>query len=189
MLFAAFESAALRKAIVPIGYIAFMLLRIVALETSDQSGKVPSSSTFSNVSPPLQPLALATTHSASVDPHASTSNAPPVQFPDCPTSWKRVAGAFAPPIACSPQKWIASDDYPVAALRRQAEGKVAIVGVVGSQGRLIACTVESSSGDADLDLATCSLLQKRARFIPARDARGRSIDSMWKTRVSWQLPR
>jgi TonB family protein len=50
------------------------------------------------------------------------------------------------------------------------------------------CTVTSSSGSASLDAATCRIMTERARFIPARDRRGRAVADSLSARVRWVLP-
>jgi hypothetical protein len=48
--------------------------------------------------------------------------------------------------------------------------------------------VISSSKNADLDKATCDLMLKRARFIPATDAAGKHVAGTFRSSVRWQIP-
>jgi periplasmic protein TonB len=81
-----------------------------------------------------------------------------------------------------------TDDYPAAALQRGEEGTVQAVLAVDSRGRVTKCTILRSSGSATLDSTTCRLLQKRARFTPARDADGRPVPDQFTTPpIKWQL--
>lgn len=81
------------------------------------------------------------------------------------------------------------DDYPVSALRDDEEGPVSVVLDVTTDGRVGACHVQQSSGSQSLDDATCSIMQRRARFTPARDQYGKLIVDHYRQRVLWQLPR
>lgn len=81
------------------------------------------------------------------------------------------------------------DDYPAEALRRREQGTVWFRVDVGANGRVAACTITRSSGSADLDAATCRIVQRRARFAPARDAAGNALPDSISTHMKWRLPR
>jgi TonB family protein len=81
-----------------------------------------------------------------------------------------------------------ADDYPVAAQQKGEEGTVQAQLTVDATGRVTSCTVIRTSGFASLDDATCSILQRRARFTPATNAAGEPIESRVVTPpVKWQL--
>ena len=80
------------------------------------------------------------------------------------------------------------EDYPAAAVRNREQGPVAFSLAVGADGRPTACSVTESSGSAILDSTTCRLLMMRARFEPARDARGRPTSDTVVGRIIWRLP-
>jgi TonB family protein len=80
------------------------------------------------------------------------------------------------------------EDYPAAAVRNREQGPVAFSLSVGSDGRPTACSVTGSSGSVILDSTTCRLLMMRARFEPARDARGRPTTDTVAGRIVWRLP-
>jgi protein TonB len=81
-----------------------------------------------------------------------------------------------------------ADDYPADAQRNGEEGTVQAELAVDSKGRVTGCTIVRSSGHASLDETTCSILQRRARFTPARDANGEAIpDSVVTPPVVWRL--
>lgn len=61
-------------------------------------------------------------------------------------------------------------DYPPGARARGAQGEVAVVLLVGSDGRVRDCRVDRSSGDRELDDATCALATQRFRYRPALNA-------------------
>ena len=84
--------------------------------------------------------------------------------------------------------WFPSDSYPAAAQRANAEGLVSVRVTVGANGRVSDCAVTSSSGNADLDAATCRLAKRNGRFEPARDAEGQAVPSSVTLRnVRWRL--
>jgi TonB family protein len=84
--------------------------------------------------------------------------------------------------------YFSSDDYPAAALRAREEGPVGFRLEIDRTGRVSACAITSSSGSAALDSTTCALLVRRARFIPARDAKGRAVADSVRGRIVWRLP-
>ena len=83
---------------------------------------------------------------------------------------------------------ISQDDYPAAALAARAEGTAVVRLLVAPTGRVSGCAVARTSGRADLDAASCTLVTRRYRFVPARDSRGKSV-AQWLTHsVAWTLP-
>lgn len=83
-----------------------------------------------------------------------------------------------------PGDWIVNDDYPADAIRREAEGNVQVRLDVDPAGRVSACTILKSSGDASLDSTTCRLLTLRARFNRASSPGSRTLTRT----VRWRLP-
>jgi len=80
------------------------------------------------------------------------------------------------------------DDYPVEAQRNGEEGTVQARLAIGIDGRVARCTIIRSSGYASLDDATCNILQKRARFTPARDNSFAPVgDTVITPPVTWRL--
>jgi protein TonB len=59
---------------------------------------------------------------------------------------------------------------------------------VGTDGRVTACTVTTSSGNNDLDDATCRISRSKVRFTPAKDDAGNPISSTYPLSVRWVLP-
>jgi TonB family protein len=86
------------------------------------------------------------------------------------------------------ESWVAESDYPPAALRHNEQGVVAFELQIDAAGRVALCTVTHSSGSVVLDARTCALIQERARFEPARDARGNAVAGSFRQRIGWQLP-
>lgn len=88
----------------------------------------------------------------------------------------------------NPGFWITPEDYPAPDLRKEAEGVTGVRLDVNTDGIVSNCTVTQSSGSETLDAATCTLLQERARFTPARDRTGQAMADNYTTRVKWQIP-
>lgn len=85
-------------------------------------------------------------------------------------------------------RWVTTQDYPAAALRRESEGTTHFRLVVGTDGRVDACEVTRSSGDPQLDEAACKNVERRARFEPATDGNGRKVVGTYTSKVNWQIP-
>lgn len=86
-------------------------------------------------------------------------------------------------------RWITRDDYPIAALRAGAEGTVRIAWKISVLGFVTDCRVVESSGNADLDAASCEALTRRGRYSPALDQHGMPIESQASRSVHWVLPK
>jgi len=85
-------------------------------------------------------------------------------------------------------RWVLTEDYPSKAIREGAEGVAGFRVVVGSDGRVDACEITSSSGNAQLDEATCKNVTRRARFDPATNGDGQKVVGSYASTVRWQLP-
>lgn len=84
--------------------------------------------------------------------------------------------------------WITTADYPASPLRRGIEGVTGYRLVIGTNGKVNACEITASSGNAQLDEATCSKLTRRARFTPATDSSGAKVVGNFNGVVRWQIP-
>ena len=80
-----------------------------------------------------------------------------------------------------------ADDYPASAQANGEEGTVQAKLTVASSGRVSACEIIRSSGHKSLDDATCRILQRRARFTPARAPDGQAIASTVSPPIVWRL--
>jgi len=81
-----------------------------------------------------------------------------------------------------------ADDYPASAQSAGAEGTVRASLSIGPDGRVASCNVTQSSGNPSLDSATCNILRRRAKFIPARDSNGNAVsDTITTPPIRWQL--
>lgn len=87
-----------------------------------------------------------------------------------------------------PTGGISADDYPASALAADASGRVNIRYEIDPSGRISNCTINASSGNAELDRATCSTLTRRGRFEPARGTDGLAISSTAELTYDWKPP-
>lgn len=82
----------------------------------------------------------------------------------------------------------AAEDYPAEALGRGEQGRTVALLTVDASGAPTGCAIETSSGSAALDAATCRIACGRVRYRPARDSEGRPIASSTTLPVRWVLP-
>ena len=85
------------------------------------------------------------------------------------------------------REYFTSADYPVAALRQDASGRVRARIAVDESGRPTECVIMASSGNPALDAATCRILTARARFDPALDVAGKPMTSVAVATIYWIL--
>ncbi|MFC7537857.1 energy transducer TonB [Sphingomonas sp. GCM10030256] len=120
--------------------------------------------------PPSQLDAPSATGAAAADPAALPAQAAPVR------EQRRVV---------TPARWVsgglADSDNPYG----RFEGTVSVSFVVGTSGQVSDCKPIVSSGNAELDAATCGLVERRMRFSPALDQRGQAIASEVRTSYGW----
>jgi protein TonB len=96
-------------------------------------------------------------------------------------------GGDTPPLLRSGR--IKNSDYPRAAFDANASGTVSVEYTVTTKGRATNCSVTRSSGNVDLDRATCRLIEERFRYEPSRDARGNAVESAIVENHSWTVHR
>lgn len=100
--------------------------------------------------------------------------APPAAVPPSPATPKGRGNVFS------------DDDFPDASRRAEEQGVTRVSYVIGTDGKVSACTVTQSSGFARLDDATCKIIMRRFRFNPAtRD--GQPVAETKTQPVRWQL--
>jgi protein TonB len=120
--------------------------------------------------------------------------ADPLPFPNPgPTAdpAPRPSPSFTPRLARprnSPSGWLSTDDYPRGPLVDEIEGVAAYRLIVGTNGRVSACEVTRSTGNAQLDAATCKFIERRARFEPATDETGAKVVGSYTGTVKWEIP-
>ena len=87
-----------------------------------------------------------------------------------------------------PARWVTTDDYPSAEIRRGNEGTARFRLEIAANGKVESCTITRSSGFERLDAATCRNVERRAKFEPARDSSDRPVAGRYESSVRWVLP-
>lgn len=145
--------------------------------------------------PPMTPPPLVQTKTQ--PPPIQTVTAPPVLPPIAPP----VMSPPKPPPPPAPVKTqsaqsskgdlrslFTGDDYPAAAQSAGAEGTAQAQLTISPDGRVTGCSLIRRTGNSALDAATCSILQRRAKFTPARDSNGNpTTDTVTTPPITWRL--
>ena len=118
-------------------------------------------------------------------PQPAVQLAPPAPPPPPPPSCK----PRPPQPKGNPGDWANSNDYPSRALREEREGVTRFSVMVGADGKVQSCQVTGSSGHADLDSTTCSLITRRARFKIDNSCPEAGGGGSWSNAVRWQIPK
>ncbi|MBH1944423.1 TonB family protein [Erythrobacter sp. YJ-T3-07] len=84
--------------------------------------------------------------------------------------------------------WISGSDYRSSMIAARVEGRVAFRLAVNTAGRADSCEIAESSGNAELDELTCTLVSRRARFRPAIDEGGNEVPGVFEGSVNWTIP-
>ena len=96
------------------------------------------------------------------------------------------------PLAATPKgdtgRWITTSDYRTSWINRGFAGTASFTLEIDARGRVSGCTITGSTGHAVLDGATCRLLERRARFNPARDSAGDPVSGSYSSAATWQIP-
>jgi periplasmic protein TonB len=136
-----------------------------------------------------------------IDPGVTTTVILPPITPNVvpsavPSSIPEVPSGLLPPvkdpIAAKPRgnpgSWIGEQDYRTSWINRDLRGIAGFRLSVGADGRVTGCEITRSTGHGELDAATCALLQRRARFEPARDGTGARTSGTFASSVEWRIP-
>ena len=128
-----------------------------------------------------------------VPPQAPPPPGPPPPPPPPPPPAAPPPPPKFPPKAASPKgnpgNWATTNDYPSRALREERAGTTGFRVTVGTDGKVIDCSVTRSSGSPDLDEAACSNVRRRARFNPATDGNGQPTTGVYSSSVRWVIPK
>ena len=87
-----------------------------------------------------------------------------------------------------PGAWLSDRDYKSSWARRDLTGTATFKLDIAVTGKVTGCQVIRSTGHSELDDATCVLVQKRAKFEPARGRSGEPVAGSYTGSVLWQLP-
>lgn len=97
------------------------------------------------------------------------------------------------PVAAAPKgrpgNWITTNDYRTSWINRGYTGTASFTLMVDASGRVSGCTITGTTGHDVLDEATCRLLERRARFEPARDSSGNKVAGSYRSSVTWTIPK
>lgn len=85
-------------------------------------------------------------------------------------------------------RWITTNDYPRRSLLDGNEGTARYRLVIGTTGQVASCEVTTSTGDRQLDQATCRHLTRRAQFEAATDENGAKVMGTYTGSVRWEIP-
>jgi len=84
---------------------------------------------------------------------------------------------------------IRDSDYPEDLADAGIGGRVTVLFLVQTDGRVPECDVVGSSGIPRLDALTCRLIRERFRFRPSRDGRGRAVPALVRESHEWVFER
>jgi hypothetical protein len=101
--------------------------------------------------------------------------------------WSAEGGTPAVAMA-SLASYFTDDDYPDEAVRANQSGTTGFALLVDEQGRVADCMVIATSGQSGLDIQSCAILKRRARFTPAKDTAGKPAKDRVKGRIAWRIP-
>ena len=85
----------------------------------------------------------------------------------------------------SPDRWLASHDFPVGLLFAGNNGIVHFRLDVNEQGKVTGCHIQVETKPVGFATTTCELLTKRAKFSPALNQQGQAIRSYYVNTVRW----
>jgi protein TonB len=95
--------------------------------------------------------------------------------------------AATEPVPLTPLTKLLSEGEKQAVVERiGAQGTVGIKVTIDASGRVSDCSVARSSGFKALDTETCKVVQRRARFTPARDEQGRAVSGVMYGEIAWE---
>lgn len=101
-------------------------------------------------------------------------------------------GPMLDPVSASPKGnpggWITNNDYRTSWINRGYTGVANFTLLIDARGRVSGCTITGSTGHPELDNATCRLLERRARFEPAKDSSGNAVAGSYRSSVRWTIP-
>jgi TonB family protein len=97
-------------------------------------------------------------------------------------------GGIAKPARGDVRSIFSSDDYPGLAQRRGQEGAGQYLLLIDETGKVAGCQVLTATGVPVLDVMACNVIEKRAKFTPARDSNGKPVrDTLVTPKIIWQL--
>jgi protein TonB len=124
----------------------------------------------------------------------------PITSTDLPIDPKDVMILFDPTLAARnpgqvqakppvQQPWRQPSKYPKRERRAQIGGRTYIVVLVGHSGTIEDCGVMRSSGNQELDNATCAFATESIHYKPALDTSGKPMFALDHVYIDWVPPR
>jgi TonB family protein len=102
--------------------------------------------------------------------------------------WIALAAQLSAPVPTNLPGWFAFDDFPAYLVNRDpGVWAVGIRVIVGPDGAVQGCQVESSSGDSGLDQLSCRKVVQGASFRPAMSPAGTAAPGVYRTYIAWDV--
>lgn len=98
-----------------------------------------------------------------------------------------LTGEATPPVAIDSDSWLKPSDYPAYLVNAGMEGRVLVRITVNRAGKASSCFVTESNKPQLFDDAVCLGVLKRARFDPARNAKGEPVASYFFYEVNFTI--
>lgn len=86
----------------------------------------------------------------------------------------------------NPAKWATTDDYPAKMVFNGTSAFVTFKVNVDERGSVADCVVLEATNPPEIGSHTCRLIEKRAKFAPARDKDGKPVKDFYVNRVFWR---
>lgn len=83
--------------------------------------------------------------------------------------------------------WFRSSDYPQSMIRSGYQGNVNFRLIIDATGKIESCHIQTSTRPKDFDDVVCRVTMKRAKFLPALDAKGIPVRSYWRQTVQFRI--
>lgn len=158
----------------------------------EQSNTVPETTVTPQVHTPTPKFELDTAKPKFETTPFVLPPTPPLPPRPGPTVEKPAPAATFTPVGAKPRNdpggWLSDRDYRSSWARRELTGVASFKLDISANGSVTGCRITGSTGHAPLDEATCSLVQRRAKFEPARGSNGEPVAGQYSGSVSWQLP-
>ncbi len=88
----------------------------------------------------------------------------------------------------NPGGWVTTSDYRTRWINEGLTGIASFTLKIDASGKVSDCAITKSTGHDVLDGATCRLLERRARFTPARNGKGEKVAGTYSSSINWQIP-
>ena len=99
-----------------------------------------------------------------------------------------LVSSLAAPFPVDVDKWFSADDYPDDLISyKQTAFQPVTQTLVGIDGKMIGCRVETASPNPQVDALACAIIMKRGRFQPARWTDGSAVPGVYRWPVSFML--